>query len=194
MTRTALSLMAAATLALLCFSCSSQKPKNEPAAAPTHIQGVKHTNQHWVQGEQLQALMKTISAQAQNLPKPPSQDTESKPIGPATFTQAAALADSLSSAAQRIPLAIEGVDLGEADRRAFAVYAQTLSDQAGQLKKWANARDLEEMQRTFKSINNTCASCHIRYRDLSGNLWPPRANLRANSPSPLAYVSPSSIQ
>ena len=64
MTLPASSIVAAATLALLCVSCSSQKSKDQPAAdAPTRIQGVKHTNQHWIQGEQLQALMKTISAQ-----------------------------------------------------------------------------------------------------------------------------------
>jgi soluble cytochrome b562 len=141
-------------------------------------QGVKRTNDHWVQGEQLRAMMSTISSQAEKLPRGLPEDVESAPATQQVFNQAIATADILASAAQRIPLAVAGVEMSEADRNAFNATAQTLSTQAATFKKWAQARDVEQMQRSLASIKSTCTSCHVRYRDFSGQLlWFRQAQL-----------------
>jgi cytochrome c556 len=174
---------------LLCLSsCMSKKEtrSEQPQAASKPAQGVKHTNDHWVQGEQLRAMMATISSQAEKLPRGLPEDVESAPATQQVFTQAIATADVLASAAQRIPLAVAGVEMSEADRNAFTATAQTLGAQAATFKKWAQARDVEQMQRSLTSIKSTCTSCHVRYRDFSGQLlWFRQAQLSI-APDPLA--------
>ena len=165
-------------------SCTSQKEVRveSPRVESKPAQGVKRTNDHWVQGEQLRAMMATLSSQSEKLPRGLPDDVESHPATKQTFAQAIATADILSSAAQRIPLAVAGVEMSEADRNAFNATAQTLATQAATFKKWAQARDVEEMQRSLTSIKSTCTSCHVRYRDFSGQLlWFRQAQL--NTPS-----------
>ena len=169
-------------------SCTSKKEiqSDSPPAENKQAPGVKRTNDHWVQGEQLRAMMATISSQAQKLPRGLPEDVESAPATRQVFSQAIATADVLASAAQRIPLAVAGVDMSEADRNAFNATAQTLATQAATFKKWAEARDVEQMQRSLTSIKSTCTSCHVRYRDFSGQLlWFRQAQL-STEPDPLA--------
>src|SRR4051794_11563817 len=110
-----LSLILLASLISL-SSCMSKKevrtesPQEKSKPAP----GVKHTNEHWVQGEQLRAMMATISAQAEKLPHGLPEDVESAPATKQMLAQVVATADVLSSAAQRIPLAVAGVQMSEA--------------------------------------------------------------------------------
>jgi soluble cytochrome b562 len=161
-------------------SCTSKKEVRveSPRVESKPAQGVKRTNDHWIQGEQLRAMMATLSSQAEKLPRGLPDDVESHPATKQTFAQAIATADILSSAAQRIPLAVAGVEMSEADRNAFNATAQTLANQAATFKKWAEARDVEEMQRSLTSIKSTCTSCHVRYRDFSGQLlWFRQAQL-----------------
>ena len=170
-------------------SCTSRKEnQTESARIETKTaQGVKHTNDHWIQGEQLRAMMATISAQSEKLPRGLPEDVESAPATAKTFAQAITTADILASAAQRIPLAVAGVEMSEADRNAFNTTAQTLSTQAATFKKWAEARDVEQMQRSLASIKSTCTSCHVRYRDFSGQLlWFRQAQLNPPPPESLA--------
>jgi soluble cytochrome b562 len=175
-------------ISLTLSSCMSKKettaeaPRVQGKTAP----GVRHTNDHWIQGEQLRAMMASISSQAEKLPRGLPEDVESAPATKQTFDQAIATADVLSSAAQKIPLAVAGVEMSEADRNAFNATAQTLASQAATFKKWAQAHDVEEMQRSLVSIKSTCTSCHLRYRDFSGQLlWFRQAsnNQQPNTPS-----------
>jgi soluble cytochrome b562 len=169
-------------------SCMSKKETHteSPQVESQPPKGMKHTNDHWVQGEQLRAMMATISSQAEKLPSGLPGDVESAPATKQTLAQAAATADILSSAAQRIPLAVAGVEMSEADRNAFSATAQTLATQAATLKKWAQAGDVEEMQRSLTAIKSTCTSCHVRYRDFSGQLlWFRQAQLN-DPPKPIA--------
>jgi soluble cytochrome b562 len=166
---------------------SRRETQHDSSRAETKpAQGVKRTNDHWVQGEQLRAMMATISSQAEKLPRGLPEDVESAPATKETFAQAIATADTLASAAQRIPLAVAGVEMSEADRNAFNATAQTLGTQAATFKKWAQAGDVEEMQRSLASIKTTCTSCHVRYRDFSGQLlWFRQAQLTSER-DPLA--------
>ncbi len=161
-------------------SCAKKENATESAKIETKpsTPGLKRTNDHRVQGQQLRAMMATLSSQAEKLPKGLPDDVESAPATRQTFANAIATADALSSAAQRIPLAVAGVDMSEADRNAFNATAQTLASQAATFKKWAQTRDVEEMQRSLTSIKSTCTSCHLRYRDFSGQLlWFRQAQL-----------------
>jgi len=161
-------------------SCMSKKEihTESPQAQGQPPKGLKHTNDHWVQGEQLRAMMATISSQAEKLPHGLPGDVEQTPATKESLAQAVATADILSSAALRIPLAVAGVDMSEADRNAFNATAQTLGAQAATFKKWAQAGDVEEMQRALTTIKSTCTSCHVRYRDFSGQLlWFRQAQL-----------------
>jgi len=173
---------------LMCLaSCMSKKEirSEQPQAESKPVQGVKRTNDHWVQSEQLRAMMASISAQAEKLPHGLPEDVESAPATQQIFSQAIATADVLASAAQRIPLAVAGVEMSEADRNAFNATAQTLSTQAATFRKWAQAHDVEQMQRSLASIKSTCTSCHVRYRDFSGQLlWFRQAQL-STEPDPL---------
>src|SRR5689334_14501101 len=107
--------------ALICLSsCASKKEiaSESPKAESQPAQGVKRTNDHWVQGEQLRAMMATISSQADKLHRGLPEDVESAPATKQVFSQAVATADVLASAAQKIPLAVAGVEMSEADRNA----------------------------------------------------------------------------
>lgn len=186
-TRMRLSIILLASLISL-SSCMSKKESRieSPQAESKPAPGLKHTNDHWVQGEQLRAMMATISSQAEKLPRGLPDDVESAPATKQTLAQAVATADVLSSAAQRIPLAVAGVEMSEADRNAFNATAQTLASQAATFKKWAQAGDVEEMQRSLTAIKSTCTSCHVRYRDFSGQLlWFRQAQL-SNPADPIA--------
>jgi cytochrome c556 len=90
------------------------------------------------------------------------------------------LADSLAIAAAQIPDAVDAKTLPEGVRSGFLSEARTLRNQAQQLKKDAQGKRAESMQRTLDSINATCLNCHSKYRDLTGNLDFPlvRANWR----------------
>jgi cytochrome c556 len=167
---------------------SSSKPETARIEHKT-TQPLRHTNEHWVQGEQLRAMMATISSQAEKLPKGLPEDVESSPATKQTFDQAIATADVLASAAQKIPLAVAGVEMSEADRNAFNATAQTLGSQAATFKKWAQARDVEQMQRSLTNIKSTCTSCHLRYRDFSGQLlWFRQAQTAPEQGLPLASM------
>jgi hypothetical protein len=128
---------------------------------------------HWVQNTQLRALMKEMSERSQahaprNLPQDPEDPASKSPD--AAFKQAAMLADALAGAAVRIPASISNVQMADADRRAFEAEATMLRDQAYTLRQHANAKRLEQMQRSLDAINSTCISCHSRFRDFAGQL------------------------
>ena len=125
---------------------------------------------HWVQSQQLKAAMAQIAQLRASLPKDLPQDVES-PNGrmvSLACASAATAADSLATTADRISKALDGKQLGEADRRGFLATAQTLRDQAFTLRDDAEKMQVERMQRGMDSITLTCIACHSRYRDLTG--------------------------
>jgi hypothetical protein len=83
---------------------------------------------------------------------------------------AATTADDLAQTALRIPAAVDGKSLSEADRAGFVAQARTLHDQALRLRGEAERLRVEQMQRTTEAITATCIACHGRYRDVAGNL------------------------
>ena len=48
--------------------------------------------------------------------------------------------------------------------------AQTLHDQAIELRNQSQKFQIEKMQQTLDGITSTCVSCHSRFRDLTGQL------------------------
>jgi hypothetical protein len=151
---------------------------SQPSAVNQTPRAIPTPSQHWVQNNQLRALMNSISQQANALPAGVPEDPESSRVlaRKQTFDQVAMLANGLSQTARQIPLDVKQSQLSEDDRRGFEAEAATLHDLAVELKSAAEARQVERMQSTLSSINSTCIACHSRYRDLTGVLGP-RASL-----------------
>jgi len=86
--------------------------------------------------------------------------------------EARQLADALAVAAETIPISVEHMPMSEADRRSFTSQVETLREQAVRLEQAAALGDRERMRRVLASIDETCLSCHERFRDISGPLSP----------------------
>lgn len=86
------------------------------------------------------------------------------------FTRAGELTDSLATAATQITTALEGVELSEADRRAFLAKVDVFEDQISRLRRAVSEYDAERMNQVLREIDTTCTSCHERFRDVSGPL------------------------
>jgi cytochrome c556 len=128
---------------------------------------------HWVQSQQLRGVMEQLSGLRGAIPKTDMpQDAESPAGNEANLAiaSAAALGDALAETAMKIPAAVANHKMSEADRRAFVAQAQTLRDQAIELRDAAKARKLERMQEAMDQLNTTCFACHSRFRDLAGEL------------------------
>jgi cytochrome c556 len=128
---------------------------------------------HWVQNQQLQALMKSVNAKTQaNWPRHVPQDPEDpQSANPdAQMANAAILADSLADAAVQIPASVTTSKMSDADSAGFQAEANTLHRQAVRLGQSARAKNVEQMQMSLDAISDTCISCHSRYRDFSGQL------------------------
>lgn len=91
-------------------------------------------------------------------------------IAAKAFWEARQLADGLAAAAGSIPQVIHMLPLPEADRRSFLVQVDTLREQAIRLERAAALGDRENMRRVLDAIDETCLSCHERFRDISGPL------------------------
>ena len=153
-------------------SSSSPPPPVAQRQTLSQSQPLAARGPHWVQSQQLKAAMAQIAQLRASLPKDLPQDVES-PNGrmvSLACASAATAADSLAATADRIPKALDGKQLGEADRRGFLATAQTLRDQAMTLREDAEKMQVERMQRGMDSITLTCIACHSRYRDLTGQV------------------------
>ena len=74
----------------------------------------------------------------------------------------------LALAADEIPQAVAHVEMSEADRRSFLAQAETLREQAQRLGEAASLSNDRGMERVLNAIDETCMSCHERFRDFSG--------------------------
>ncbi len=176
----------------LLASCyhDSPTPAHEKVATTT-VAGASLTQQHWVQNQRLKLMMDQISKLNASIPKGLPEDVESPEGREASLAAANAstAADDLARTALLLPSLMEGKSLNEADRRGFTAEAQTLHDQAVQLRDFAQKFQVEKMQRTLSDISTTCFSCHSRYRDLAGELNSRRALLPLNHSDRLALVA-----
>jgi hypothetical protein len=91
------------------------------------------------------------------------------------MASAARLADGLGVSAERIPVAVEDVQMSVADRAGFQAEAATLRSQARALAAAARSNDPDGMRAQLNAISSTCISCHSRYRDFAGELNTQRA-------------------
>jgi soluble cytochrome b562 len=128
---------------------------------------------HWVQNQQLRSLMKSVQLKTlTNWPRQVPQDPEDPQlVNPdALMANAAILADGLADAAVRIPASVTNSKMSDADSAGFQAEANTLHRQALRLGEAAREKNVEHMQMSLDAINDTCISCHSRYRDFSGQL------------------------
>lgn len=82
--------------------------------------------------------------------------------------EAQRLAVGLAQAATEIPGVVAEVKMSDADRRSFLVLVETLREQALTLGHAAKDGDDRSMERLLNAIDETCMSCHGRFRDFSG--------------------------
>jgi cytochrome c556 len=75
-------------------------------------------------------------------------------------------ATSMAAAAKRIPEVLDKVDLSEQHRQQFVELADRLHGEALELRRYADRKDLLEMENTLVKINQTCDSCHTAFRVL----------------------------
>lgn len=130
--------------------------------------------EHWVEDRDLREVMSSLVLSAPW----PDRDVE---IRGRTQDRQSALEDArdlsraLSQAAREIPALVAGAEMSEADRRAFNAQAYLLQEQADDLGRAARRGKLEDAQKLLEKIDDTCASCHTRFRDFSGLLGPREA-------------------
>ena len=165
----------AALAAILSLSCNRSKqdsrPTSPPPVAPVEEPAAR-TGEHWVQDERLRAVMGQISEHSKKWPAGLPDDPEAAQSRESqdAYRDAAALADGLADAAERIPRTVRGRRMAAADRRGFNAEADRLRRQSLELKSAAEGRRVERMQRALDAISSTCVSCHGRYRDVAGEL------------------------
>ena len=159
------------------LGCGQERPatQSSPARPPPPSSSSPMAispQQHWVQSERLKKVMDQLSGLRGAMPKDLPEDAES-PAGREArraLAEAAAVADALADTATRIPAAVEGKTMSDADRRGFVAEAGRLHDQAVALRDAARGNRIEPLQGMLDNINSTCISCHSRYRDFSGEL------------------------
>jgi cytochrome c556 len=157
-------------------SCTHEEKSAPHSAAPVATSPATEPvieGPHWVQSQQLRGVMEQLSGLRGAIPNTEiPQDPESPQGKQANLAieAVAALGEALSETAMKIPGAVANHKMNEADRRAFVAEAQTLRDQAIELRDAAKSRKLERMQAAMDQLNTTCFACHSRFRDLAGEL------------------------
>jgi hypothetical protein len=145
---------------------------------------------HWVQSEQLRTLMARISARRWAADGTGDKDVESSPNAEKDVKKVSTLAAELAAMATNIPSSVNLRTLSASDRTAFSAEANNLHDQAMSLQRAAEMNQIEQMQRVMREIDGTCISCHSRFRDLTGVLNMPRADLRTPNPTQARAAAP----
>jgi len=145
-----------------CDSPSKREP--QPVEAPPPVN-------HSVQGAELRTIMARLSAASWG-PWPQELEQGFSKVELADRQEALGdarrLADALAKAADEIPRAVAHARMSEADRRSFVAQVDTLRDQAQRLSEAASRGDENAMSRMLNAIDETCMSCHDRFRDFAG--------------------------
>ena len=126
---------------------------------------------HWVQDAQLRRIMGELESLAavtwpQELESELSRTEIQRRL--MMFAEAQSLAEGLARAADEILRTVAKVEMSEADRRSFLAQVETLREQAQRLGEAARTGDDRRMEWHLNAINETCMSCHERFRDFSG--------------------------
>ena len=156
----------------------SSPGSSRSSAAPRRL------GEHWVQNDQLKAVMAQVSSHAARWPAGVPDDPEAaqspaqRADAEQAFREAAALADGLAEAAARIPRSVADHPMSDEDRRGFRAEAERLRVHALELRRAARARRVEPMQRSLDQISSSCVSCHSQYRDFTGELQARKASSR----------------
>lgn len=153
----------------LTASCASSR-KAEPSARLEY-----GGREHWVEDRDLREVMSSLVLTAPW----PDRDVEIRGATrdrQSVLEDARDLARALSQAAREIPALVVETEMSEADRRAFNAQAYLLQEQADSLGRAARRGDLEDAQVLLDQIDDTCSSCHTRFRDFSGLIGPQQAS------------------
>lgn len=160
-----------ATLCVMLYvvtACQPSLKRDQDAAPPNEARG------HWVQGPQLRAIMHDLERQVQTSWPQEIEDEYHAGLrsrnAAKALEEACWLADGLAEAAEQIPHAVADTKMAEVDRRGFLAQVETLRDQARELELVAGNADVDGMRRVLESIDATCNSCHVRFRDFAGPL------------------------
>ncbi len=156
-------------LGLTVSGCSGRTtaPESPSSVSPTN------DTRHSVQSDRLRQIMDEIDKLSVNQwPQEVQSElaADEQYHAAKAFWEARQLADGLSRAAASIPNAIKTTKLSEVDRRSFLAQVQTLRDQGTRLKQTAALGDREGMRRTLADLDETCNSCHSRFRDIAGDM------------------------
>ena len=156
-------------------SCRSTEPRYEPGGDGKSVAG--QPNQHWIYDDQLRTSMREIEqmrAQAGNVS---FGEVPEAAVGEPTgdFKQVADAAANLAAAASALHGTLDRVRLSAQDKDAFREQAQILEAQAISLVRAARRQRIPDMRKTLDAITASCISCHTRFRDITGEIAPPRA-------------------
>jgi hypothetical protein len=158
-----------------CSKPAAKAPEPQQAQA-NHVEVAPVELHHWVQHDELRALMVEIE-EARTKTVATSATGDGATLHPSAhkgFAAASEAAKRLAIAAKKIPPSIENVQMTEEDRAEFKKQADALRDDARRLMFVARNRKAEPMHDLLDSIQATCISCHTRFRDVAGELQPPR--------------------
>ena len=154
------------TLGLVAFSCSQ-------AGAPRDRQRVAAATpggRHVIHSKDLRRVMKRLDRErrkswphkiAQEHAKTSAQERER------ALSEAALLVVGLAEAVARIPDAVAGIGMTEANRNTFLAQVDMLRDHAMDLSETAASGDLKGMHGVLDSITATCNACHNQFREVA---------------------------
>jgi hypothetical protein len=160
-------------------SCRPSDPGRRDDDGAVSTADARGGGDHWVQDEQLRAVMRQVSRHAERWPAAVPEDgsaqgraqsREAQAEADDAFRDAVALADGLAEAARRIPRSVADHPMSREDRSGFNAEAGRLREQALRLRRAARARQVEPMQQALSGIGAACVSCHSHYRDFTGEL------------------------
>jgi hypothetical protein len=168
----ALALLAAIVGVVSCNNTGKKSP-NSPAS---RVEGAPVGLHHWVEHDQLRALMVQIEdARRKTVNTVAAGDAATlHPDAHKGFSAATEAAKRLAIAAKAIPGAVADVPMSDEDREEFKKQAGELRDEARRLSFIARARRADKMQELLTAIQEKCISCHTRFRDIAGEYQPPR--------------------
>lgn len=142
-------------------------------SARSDVRKASQSEGHWVTDARLRDAMRDIDRLSMTS-WPQEVETEFSQVdayaSAKAFWEARQLAEGLRAAAERIPELVSHIKMSAADRRSFEALVHTLRDQSDELKERAALGDRSGMRTALASIDATCNSCHVRFRDFAGPL------------------------
>ena len=153
-------------LGLVAFSCSQAGASRDRQRAAATTPGGRHV----IHSKDLRRVMKRLDREkrkswphkiAEEYAEASAKEKER------ALTEAALLVVGLAEAVARIPGAVVGIGMTEADRDAFLTQVDMLRDHAMDLSETAASGDLKGMPGVLDSITATCNACHNQFREVA---------------------------